>query len=219
MTICETCGREHSRKVCPYCVRLRLWNAGRGNIALQALFSKRLQSDLLNNYLSARKVQSMFDQIDGKGLYLCGPTGSGKTVRAAILTMEWAKRRWLDNLTVEESVRFQPVPNLLQDIKQTFNADSVLTEGGIITSLSEVPWLVLDDLGAEKTSDWVLQTLYVIINNRYEAQVPTLFTSNHSLDELASRLGSDRIPSRIAGMCEIIELDGDDRRIERGNEE
>jgi DNA replication protein DnaC len=72
--------------------------------------------------------------------------------------------------------------------------------------------LILDDLGTEKVSDWVLQSMYQIINARYVQMRQTVITSNHSLEELRSRIG-DRIPSRIAEMCEVFELRGKDRRV------
>ena len=63
----------------------------------------------------------------------------------------------------------------------------------IINKYSLVDWLVLDDLGIEKTSDWSFQTLYLIINQRYEKLKPVIFTSNLSLEELAGQLGDDRL--------------------------
>lgn len=73
--------------------------------------------------------------------------------------------------------------------------------------------LILDDVGSEKVSDWTIETLYHLINDRYENNKPTIITSNLSLKELAEKVG-DRIPSRIAEMCEVIKIEGKDRRIE-----
>ena len=74
------------------------------------------------------------------------------------------------------------------------------------------PLLILDDLGAEKTTDWALQSLYIIINKRLSEELQTIITSNLSLDELRDKIG-DRIASRIAGMCKIVKLTGRDRRL------
>ena len=72
--------------------------------------------------------------------------------------------------------------------------------------------LILDDMGAEKTSEWSIQTLYSIIDRRYRDEKQTLITSNLTLDEIAEKVG-DRIASRIAGMCKVVEIKGKDRRI------
>jgi DNA replication protein DnaC len=69
----------------------------------------------------------------------------------------------------------------------------------------------MDDLGTEKPSDWVIQTLYVIINSRYEEDKQTVITSNYSLEEIRKNL-NDKIASRIIAMTEVIEIKGIDRR-------
>jgi DNA replication protein DnaC len=74
----------------------------------------------------------------------------------------------------------------------------------------------MDDLGVEKTSEWSMQTLYTITDWRYRELRQTLVTSNLTLDEIAGKVG-DRIASRIAGMCKVVELKGKDRRIKGGS--
>ncbi len=216
--ICSNCGRKYERSQCPFCVRERLWEEVFKRKFVRKWFPPRLQKDVLSNYITEEKLESILDAMDGNGLYVHGPSGCGKTVLSANLTLLYAKRRWLENTLGEDSILFLSVPNLLQEIKQTFSEGSTQTEAQIIQRTSTIPWLVLDDLGVEKVSEWVLQTLYLIINARYENLLPTVITSNFSLDELSNRLGSDRIPSRIAGMCEVLEMKGRDRRIERRNE-
>ena len=73
--------------------------------------------------------------------------------------------------------------------------------------------LFFDDIGAEKASDWVRETFYLILNDKYENMIPVIFTSNYSLDELAEKMG-DRVVSRIMGICDILKLEGRDRRLE-----
>ena len=72
----------------------------------------------------------------------------------------------------------------------------------------------MDDMGAEKTTDWSMSTLYVLIDKRYSEMMPTIITSNLTVAEVADKVG-DRIASRIAGMCKVIELKGKDRRLGR----
>lgn len=76
----------------------------------------------------------------------------------------------------------------------------------------DTPLLVLDDLGAEKTTPWALQSLYVILNKRGSELRQTIITSNLSLDEMSNEL-SDRIASRIKGMCKVVVMKGKDRRL------
>jgi len=72
--------------------------------------------------------------------------------------------------------------------------------------------LFLDDLGAEKMTDFVRQSLYAIINYREQHELPTIITSNYNLSNISGKI-DDRIASRIAGMCEVIEIKGNDRRL------
>ena len=73
--------------------------------------------------------------------------------------------------------------------------------------------LVLDDLGAERTSEYVLDRLYVLINGRYQNDTATIITTNRTMEELRGQLGP-RILSRICEMCVPLEFpEGDYRRL------
>ena len=74
--------------------------------------------------------------------------------------------------------------------------------------------LFLDDLGAEKLTDFVRQITYFILNEREQNELTTVITSNFSLKQLDEQI-DQRISSRIAGMCEILKFTGDDRRIKK----
>ena len=78
--------------------------------------------------------------------------------------------------------------------------------------------LVLDDLGAERPTDWVEETMNLIVNTRYNDRRPTIFTSNYEdvpdaneLDSLLVRVGF-RMHSRLREMCEFLEYGGPDYR-------
>lgn len=74
-------------------------------------------------------------------------------------------------------------------------------------------YIVIDDLGSEKQSEWVQETFYLLINKLYENESPNLIiTSNKSINEIAESLG-DRIASRLVEMCQIVKLEGKDRRL------
>lgn len=136
-----------------------------------------------------------------RGLYIHGPVGTGKTYAA------YAILKRLGDLGFR--ARFYTMPELLDmiredfDNKYSYNLDRILENRSV---------LIFDDLGAEKTTDWVTETLHKIIDKRYREVLPVIITSNLDLGELATRVG-DRIPSRLAEMCDIIKLDGADRRL------
>lgn len=109
---------------------------------------------------------------------------------------------------------FMSVPGLLMRIKNSFGHDAKETEADIMSRASDHDLLVLDDLGAEKTTDWTQQTIYTLIDIRSREGKDTIITSNLTLGELAERMG-DRIASRVGGMCKVISMGGNDRRLER----
>lgn len=222
MPVCKDCGRSTERKVCPYCGREKRWeeNKIRRSITNNPnIFTPRISSDL-NKIMplhcsKSEEICSWMEVKDGiakKGLYICGPVGCGKTILAACAATELARQLYIENL-VYDNIEFVSVPVLLHRIRATIQGKTGETETELVDRYSEADVLVLDDLGAEKDSEWALQTLYIILNNRYENELPTIITSNLSLDDLASKLSNDRIPSRIAATCKVIEMDGEDRRL------
>jgi len=136
-----------------------------------------------------------------RGMYLWGSVGSGKTHAA------YAIRRRIEEMSI--GVRLYSAPEMLDMIrddfehKDSYNLDRILASRGV---------LIVDDLGVEKPSEWVSETLFRIVNKRYEEVLPTIVTSNLDLGELSERLG-DRIPSRLAEMCDVVKLEGKDRRL------
>jgi DNA replication protein DnaC len=87
-----------------------------------------------------------------------------------------------------------------------------IDEGSILDEAIETQLLVLDDLGAEKASEYVLDRLYLIINGRYENDLPTLITTNLGLEQLRQQVGP-RIVSRISEMCMPIDFPSGDYRL------
>jgi len=134
-----------------------------------------------------------------KGLFLFGQAGTGKTHLVSKIAQK-----------VKKEVEFVKVPRLLLSLKANFNGHGYRNEQ-IINRLSNVEILILDDLGAEKTSEWVTETLYILIDERYSNMKTTIFTSNYHLSDLVGRLG-DRVVSRILEMCRVIEIKTSDKR-------
>lgn len=141
-----------------------------------------------------------------RNIYFQGPPGTGKThLAVAMLNQDLRERK---------EVMFTTVTNLLIEIKSTFNNQSDKTEQDIVAKYSDVDNLYLDDIGAERITDWSASLIYSIIDQRYGFEKRTIFTSNLTIGELDEKLGA-RIASRIAGMCDFIKLGGSDRRLKK----
>jgi len=106
-------------------------------------------------------------------------------------------------------ILFVNVPEALQRIRRSF--DGAEKVGPWLKRMQTADVVVFDDIGVEKPSEWVLDTLYGWVNHREMAGMATIYTSNLSLHALETRLG-ERTVSRIAGQCDQIELTGTDRR-------
>ena len=155
------------------------------------------------------EVRGFVDDLDGRleagrGLWIFGDTGTGKTT-LAMLVSKMA-------LEAGHSVAIYSLPKLLAHIRRTYDSepggDSYLA---FFERLTSVDLLHIDDLGAEKRSDWVLEQLYALINERYEAQRSVLVTTNLPHEELEEQIGS-RTVSRLSQICDEVPLFGDDRR-------
>jgi DNA replication protein DnaC len=154
-------------------------------------------------------VREFTDQIEdrletGKGLWLMGDVGTGKTTLAMLVSKAAAE--------AGRTVAIYSLPRLLARIRRTYDAepgeDSYLQFFDRLTSVDLRP---IDALGAEKRSDWVLEQLYAIVDERYQSQRSMVVTSNLDYEQLKEQIGS-RVVSRLTEMCEELPLHGDDMR-------
>ncbi len=140
---------------------------------------------------------------EGRGLYLCGGVGVGKTHLAVAVMSELIRRRRVPSL-------FVTVPEFLDNLRGAYN-DPGRDLDEWMDAVKNADFLVLDDLGAEKPTEWVRERIFVLVNHRYREQLPTVFTSNTGPKDLADQLG-ERTASRIIAMCDWIALEGEDYR-------
>ena len=110
------------------------------------------------------------------------------------------------------SVAIYSLPRLLARIRRTYDGDAgELSYLEFFRRLTSVDLLHIDDLGAEKRSDWVLEQLYAIVDERYASNRSMLVTTNLEVTALEEQIG-ERTVSRLAEMCETLPMYGDDRR-------
>jgi DNA replication protein DnaC len=142
---------------------------------------------------------------DGNGIWLHGDVGTGKTSLAMLVSKS--------ALEAGLSVAIYSMPRLLARIRRTYDAD-VGEEGylSFFDRLTSVDLLHIDDLGAEKRTDWVLEQLYAIVDRRYEEQRSMVVTTNMETPELKEQIG-ERTVSRLLQICgHEKSLYGDDWR-------
>lgn len=177
-----------------------------------ARISRRFQQHTIENYTVNPKNRAAvatiknflqnFKQNSGAGLMMVGPVGTGKT-HLGVATLKELIKMGIPGACVT-------VPELLADIRQSYR-DNDNHGSKLLELVKTIPVLMLDDLGTEKVSDWVQETLFVIINARYEDMLTTIVTTNFTPEDLEKRIG-DRLVSRLMEMCQGVLLAGSDYR-------
>ena len=155
------------------------------------------------------KIRETFRKMvkkDGRGLFIHGEVGVGKTHISIALKKKW------DSVYPTRPAHFWTTPELLQDIRDDFDRDNYDKRRNVAKLIESQAPVFLDDLGSEQPTGWVLEQLYLLINGRYLEEKPLVITSNLSVEQIGQTLG-DRIASRIVEMCEVVELSGKDRRM------
>ena len=141
-----------------------------------------LAADKAYNLRKAFEVSQRFADAPVGWLLLTGTYGCGKTHLAAAI----ANAR----LAQGEAALFMVVPDLLDHLRATFNPSSNVNYDELFEQVKTTPLLILDDLGAQSSTPWAQEKLFQLLNYRYNAQLPTVITSNQRLEEFEPRLRS-----------------------------
>lgn len=158
-----------------------------------------------------REVRGYCDRIDenlerGRGIWFQGPRGTGKTTLAMLISQH--------ALRAQRSVAIYGAPKLLSEIRKTYDQDAVHTYSELMDRLRAVDLLHIEDLAVARTTEWVLEQLYTVVNDRYQDERAIIFTADvETPDDLAQHVGA-RTYSRLIEMCgDPIPLFGDDNRV------
>ena len=150
-------------------------------------------------------IDAIDDNIaEGRGLWLQGDVGTGKTTLAMLISKT--------AIEAGHTVAIYSLPRLLARIRRTYDGDAgELSYLEFFRRLTSVDLLHIDDLGAEKSSDWVLEQLYAIVDERYSTNRSIVVTTNLEEATLEEQIGA-RTVSRLAEICETLPLYGGDHR-------
>jgi DNA replication protein DnaC len=173
--------------------------------------------------ISASRFAQEYDPCDGTGLLIIGKIGTGKTHLAVGITKELILAKGISCL-------FYDYRELLKEIQNSYNAAVQTTELDVLRPVFETEVLVLDELGAVKPTEWVWDTVSLILNTRYNNNRTTIITTNFEdqpaagangsisparaasrAETLGDRIG-ERMRSRLHEMCRVIKMEGDDFR-------
>ena len=176
----------------------------------QYFYSWTFQNAEQNNDIRmARRYVDQWEQVKEKnlGLILWGGVGTGKTYIAACIA----------NALIE-----QKVPVLMTNFSKVLNQMGALYSGErykYISDFSKFPLLIIDDLGVERSTEYVREQMFAIIDERYKANLPLIVTTNLTIDELSSPkdVADARIYSRLLEMCAPVQIRGSDRRQKVGD--
>lgn len=211
--------------------RCECWHARQANALIdQARIPKRYQNCSLSNFevhndshRDALKISRQFVKnfpAQEVGLIFIGSCGVGKTHLGVAIIRELIEKK-------KAPCIFYDFRELIRDIQSTYTPDSNLSESEVLAPVFDAAVLVLDELGAKRTTAWVEEMVFYIINQRYNQKKLTILTSNYldteeeadgrdalykkGGDTLVDRIGV-RLRSRLYEMCKVVQIEGEDYR-------
>jgi len=165
-----------------------------------ATFNETLRPEYPALKAQALAWANAFTRTTTLGLYLCGKNGAGKTHLACAIAERLIERNYID-------VEILNVQDYLMDIKRAWDTQG-FSEADYIRGLAEKDLVVLDDLGAEQSSDWSLGRIFALVHTLGRAQKPLVVTSNYSGAELEGlpfwTASGRRVTSRLVEMCDPL---------------
>lgn len=155
-----------------------------------------------------------------RGILFVGPPGIGKTHLSVAILRELITAKGVHGRFVDEA-------ELLRRLQYSYTPDSPETEQEVMRPLMQVEFLVWDDLGTGRPTEWVSETIRTILNHRYTHNRQTVLSTNCPLRPPAASGGTrssqynleERLTkplySRLREMCELVEIAGTDHRVEK----
>ncbi len=170
---------------------------------------QNLPPEQRQNLAEAVRLSKDFARSPDGWLVFQGANGCGKTHLAAAIV----NYRYQNN----KPALFIVVPDFLDHLRSSFSPDSKISYDQLFETVKSAPLLVLDDFGEQASTPWAQEKLYQVINQRYNARLPTVITTCCSLDEIENRISSRLVDPKISVLFNIIAPDyrGDARGFRR----
>ena len=170
----------------------------------------KLAAGIPQRFLKCQHTPSDFTAVvSGKGLYISGKAGVGKTYRTAGLAGKLVE--------LEYDVCFTTSSDLFARLRDSYSGK---TTEQVVSDYTTAEFLFIDDLGKEPPTAWVLSMLFRIIDTRYASQLPTVVNTQFAPSQLAARLSSEgsveeaeAIVSRLLEDCTPLVMEGENRRL------
>lgn len=176
------------------------------------LGSRGLREFTFENYKKTKENQKALSycldfDIKKDSVYLHGTCGTGKTHLAGAI---WRK-------AVMGGLQTEFIKHT--ELSRLFRMRETEEENALLDKFTNYKVLVIDDLGTGRSTEFANQVLYEILDARINNDKHGLIiTSNMPLEKFAEKVGDDRLPSRIAGLCKVIEIGGDDFRLKKAQQ-
>lgn len=182
--------RQRQRMICFAETNMMNWNFANDDRSKPKLTA--VMQNYVKNFTDFRR--------EGKGLLLYGDCGTGKTFFAACIA-----NALLDQGFTVQMTNFARVINQIQG---TFQKQEIIDE------MNRKSLLIIDDLGAERKSEFMQETVFNIIDARYRSGLPLIITTNLTMPEIQQPqgIGHSRIYDRIIERCVPVKVDGGNRR-------